>query len=60
MPNGTIFLKLPAKYFMAAALNTSNHGNSQSFVIEWGLKYPCLSKSTLAAVRAFTLLQVLI
>lgn len=41
MLNGTIFLKLPAKYFMAAAFNTSNHGNSQSFVIEWGLKYPC-------------------
>lgn len=41
MLNGTIFFKMLAKYFMASGFNTSNHGNSQSFVIEWGLKYPC-------------------
>lgn len=36
MLNVTISFKLLAKYFMDVEFNTGNHGNSQSFVIEWG------------------------
>lgn len=61
MLDDTNFFKKPAKCFMAAGINRSNHGNCLTmFVVEWDLKYPFKNINTLTAVRIFTFPQILI